>query len=102
MLDRVQTRVVEKEIENISEREAICQYLESLKEFRLPELFRGCFGDVDADGYQPMMEVEKKMLRTAANAIRNGAHLKTKNTGILEQVVENTMNAKVMAPSSSG
>ena len=57
-----------------AERERCAKIVESIKETRVPGLYRGCdfYVGEDADGWRPLSDVEKQMLRAIAAKIRSG------------------------------
>lgn len=68
-----QRRLGEDEIRQ-EEREKIAQFLENIKEMRIPEMLRGIWREVDKDGFQKIDGEHKQLLGGAADAIRLGRH----------------------------
>ena len=48
--------------------------LEAMKDKRLPEIFRGCFGEVDSEGWQSLSLTEQATLKGAAAVLRKMAN----------------------------
>ena len=67
----IQRRLSEKEIRQETLEEC-AQFLESIQQCRLPEILRGCGLGDDEEGWINIGSVDKQVLRSAAQRIREG------------------------------